>query len=581
MRLLDLNKVIIILFFGLFFFQSSYSDDAVDIWKKNSQDKSINSKNSQPDKKINENKIDFNKKNSNFKNIEIDNTLSKSTLEVKLYGIFDPDQNNFDLNMWASSESKEIKKTLLRISKLNLSKTAENILINTLFSYSYLPKGMSDEEFLEIKIGWLIQNKKDDLLENFLNKNPEFHNKKKVIQYLVDKNISNANLKDGCKKMNFVSKEIKDSYLEKFKIYCLIFNKKNNQAQLLYDILKEQGKSDKFFDDKVNYLLGVTEKTTNKINDKNLLNFYLSSVTNANFQYEPDEKTKKSIWKYLNSANLIKVEDIEDKQKIRSLEEAANNNSLDKRKIFEIYKQIKFDINNLINAEEVYKNFDNIESRALIYQKFLISEKIESKLDLLFLLKDLFKKDKLSNIYSEFLSETLKNFASDEIPKSYKEVVERNIIIKKDTVLGKIKYNDKILHKSRVVRHFTESEIPLKKTQKDLNNVYKKIKRNKNYFFSAKDLVLVEALKFDGVIIPNDINIEEISKKYPVPSNLLRLVKNDEVGFLALKIVEIIGEDEVSNLDSETIYFITNLLNRLKLIKLRNEILISALPQRT
>ena len=138
-----------------------------------------------------------------------------------------------------------------------------------------------------------------------------------------------------------------------------------------------------------------------------------------------------------------------------------------------------------------------------------------------------------------------------------------------------------ILHKSRVVRHFTESEIPLKKTQKDLNNVYKKIKRNKNYFFSAKDLVLVEALKFDGVIIPNDINIEEISKKYPVPSNLLRLVKNDEVGFLALKIVEIIGEDEVSNLDSETIYFITNLLNRLKLIKLRNEILISALPQRT
>ena len=581
MRLLDLNKVIIILFFGLFFFQSSYSDDAVDIWKKNSQDKSINSKNSQPDKKINENKIDFKKINSNFKNIEIDNTLSKSTLEVKLYGIFDPDQNNFDLNMWASSESKEIKKTLLRISKLNLSKTAENILINTLFSYSYLPKGMSDEEFLEIKIGWLIKNKKDDLLENFLNKNPEFHNKKKVIQYLVDKNISNANLKDGCKKMNFVSKEIKDSYLEKFKIYCLIFNKKNNQAQLLYDILKEQGKSDKFFDDKVNYLLGVTEKTTNKINDKNLLNFYLSSVTNANFQYEPDEKTKKSIWKYLNSANLIKVEDIEDKQKIRSLEEAANNNSLDKRKIFEIYKQIKFDINNLINAEEVYKNFDNIESRALIYQKFLISEKIESKLDLLFLLKDLFKKDKLSNIYSEFLSETLKNFASDEIPKSYKEVVERNIIIKKDTVLGKIKYNDKILHKSRVVRHFTESEIPLKKTQKDLNNVYKKIKRNKNYFFSAKDLVLVEALKFDGVIIPNDINIEEISKKYPVPSNLLRLVKNDEVGFLALKIVEIIGEDEVSNLDSETIYFITNLLNRLKLIKLRNEILISALPQRT
>ena len=70
-----------------------------------------------------------------------------------------------------------------------------------------------------------------------------------------------------------------------------------------------------------------------------------------------------------------------------SLETAANNNSLDKRKIFEIYKQIQFDINTLVNAEEVYKNFDNIESRALIYQKYLISENIETKLDLLFLLK--------------------------------------------------------------------------------------------------------------------------------------------------------------------------------------------------
>ena len=581
MKLLGSNKVIIILCIGLFFFKSSHSEDAVDIWKKNSQEKSISKISPKTEDKNNQNKINYNKENSNSKNIEINESLSKSTLEVKLYGIFDPDQNNFNLNMWASSEPKEIKKTLSRISKIKLSNTAENILINTLFSYSYLPKGMSDEEFLDIKIDWLIKNEKDDLLENFLNKNLEFHNKKKAIQYLVDKNISNANLKDGCKKMGFVSKEIKDSYLEKFKIYCLIFNKKDNQAQLLYDILKEQGKSDNFFDDKINYLLGVSEKTTNKINEKNLLNFYLSSVTNPNFKYEPNEKTKKVIWKYLNSANLIKVEDVEDKEKIKSLETAANNNSLDKRKIFEIYKQIQFDINTLVNAEEVYKNFDNIESRALIYQKYLISENAETKLDLLFLLKDLFKKDKLSNIYSQFLSEILKNFEEQEIPKSYKEVVERNIILEKDKVLGKIKYDDKILHKSRVVKHFTEKETPLKKTQKDLNNVYKKIKRNKNYFFSAKDLILVEALKSDGITIPSDINIEKISEKYPVPTNLLKLVKNEETGFLALKIVEIIGEDEVANLDSETIYFITNLLNRSNLIKLRNEILLSALPQRT
>ena len=51
--------------------------------------------------------------------------------------------------------------------------------------------------------------------------------------------------------------------------------------------------------------------------------------------------------------------------------------------------------------------------------------------------------------------------------------------------------------------------------------------------------------------------------------------------FLTLKLVEIIGEDEAHNLDPETIYFITHLLNQNDLKNIRNEILISALPQRS
>ena len=52
-------------------------------------------------------------------------------------------------------------------------------------------------------------------------------------------------------------------------------------------------------------------------------------------------------------------------------------------------------------------HLEKIEARALIYQKFLLSDKVENKLDLLFLLKDLFKKENLSNIYTEFLSDRL------------------------------------------------------------------------------------------------------------------------------------------------------------------------------
>ena len=77
------------------------------------------------------------------------------------------------------------------------------------------------------------------------------------------------------------------------------------------------------------------------------------------------------------------------------------------------------------------------------------------------------------------------------------------------------------------------------------------------------------------------MNYKEISKDYDVPSNLLQLAKREESAFLTLKLVEIIGEDEAYNLDPETIYFITHLLNQNNLKKIRNDILISALPQRS
>ena len=210
---------------------------------------------------------------------------------------------------------------------------------------------MSDEEFVKLKIDWLINNNKVELIENFLKQNKEFKGKSKAVQYLVDTNITQANIKQGCEKIEFIDNTIKDEYLEKFKIYCLIFNNKKSQAQLLLDLLREQNQSDKFFDDKINFLLGVSDKTSTKINEKNLLNFYLSSVTIKNFNYTPSEKTKKEIWKYLNAANLIKINDVNDNRKINELELAASQGKVSNKLIFDIYKQITFNINNLINVK--------------------------------------------------------------------------------------------------------------------------------------------------------------------------------------------------------------------------------------
>ena len=79
--------------------------------------------------------------------------------------------------------------------------------------------------------------------------------------------------------------------------------------------------------------------------------------------------------------------------------------------------------------------------------------------------------------------------------------------------------------------------------------------------------------------MPSNLKYNELIKELDVPKNLLQLADNNQKAFLALKIVEIIGEDEPHQLDSETIFFVTNLLNKTNLVTIRNKVLNSALPK--
>ncbi len=552
-------------------------EEKIDIWKNNNTG-NLN-KESTEIKKIKKEKIEVQNSNEQKIQIKIENELIDNSNEIQIFGVYDPEENNFDLNMWSNTNAEDVRASIKRLKKINLSKTSSEILENILLSYSYPPEGMGEKEFLQLKINWLIENNRSDLLEEFLKQNKEFEGKSSAIQYLVDKNIAQANIKRGCEKIKFIDSSLKDSYLEKFKIYCLIFDNKKSQAQLLLDLLREQKQSDKFFDDKVNYLLGISEKTSQKINEKNLLNFYLSSITIKDFNYSPSSTTKKEIWEYLNAANLIKIDDINDKGKIKDLEAAASNGQLNKEIIFNIYRQKEFSLNTLINAKNSFQSLDRIDARSLIYQKYLLSEDVNSKVEYLFLLEELFRKDNLLNVYSNFLSDNLKNLGLENIPEKYKEIAENRILLNEEESFGKVKYNDKILHQSKIIKYYIENE-EAKKVQKDIDRIFKKISKNRKYFFSAKDLALVDALLKDGFKIPENFEKKELSLKYDIPKNLVSLIEKKQNAFLALKIVEIIGEDEPHQLDPETIYFITNLLNETDLIKIRNKVLISALPQR-
>ena len=125
---------------------------------------------------------------------------------------------------------------------------------------------------------------------------------------------------------------------------------------------------------------------------------------------------------------------------------------------------------------------------------------------------------------------------------------------------------------------YFEEKYETEKVQDDLNKLLKSIKKNKNYSVSTKDLILLESLVSDGI---------KLSKKYKkmfnlnqshIPTDIQLLLNNNEVGMILLRLVEIIGEDDLKSLDSDSLYFIINILNQLNLDSIRNKLLLKVLP---
>ena len=305
-----LNKLVFftILFITLIFAIAFGEDEPVDIWKSEANQNE-------------QNNVDDNEKDITIESPVISEDIKKIVIKVEdriedknrsVIGIFDPEKNNFNLNMWSDTDGNEIKKILKRIDKLNLSRISEDLLFRILFTNAYSPKtNLSSEEFLKIKINWLIKKNRIKDLEILLKKNPEVGRVPGAIKFLIDEYLSSANIKSACEKVSFIDRELQNSYLEKFTIYCLIHNGQKDEAQLIFDLIKERGFEDKFFENKINFLLGITSTAGQKILDNNLFNFYLSHITIDNIQYEPNDKTDKYIWKYLFSANLIQTDNFE------------------------------------------------------------------------------------------------------------------------------------------------------------------------------------------------------------------------------------------------------------------------------
>jgi len=450
----------------------------------------------------------------------------------------------------------------------------------SLLTNAYSPtQNITEQEFISFKSDWLIKDANLELIEEYLIKNQIINLHPNLARYLVDTYLSVSNVKKSCEIFSKNSEPIQDEYLSKFNLYCLINYGKNEEAQLILDLKKELGFEDSYYENKINYLFGYLDEADKEISTNSILDFHLAHRTNSEFSYEPTEETPKIIWKYLSAANLLfKIQDIEitDVEKISTIEKAVNDKNYSEEELFEFYKKFQFNINQFLNAKEAYKSLSAIEGRALLYQRTLLAKEPKIKLEFIKILKDLFISDEIGDAFDLELKKFLGGINVEDVPSNFTTFYNSNLN-KKETADKKIKYNSKILHQSKLINYFN-GDYAKSKIEEDLDKFLKKIKKDKKYFLSKKDIIFLEALKSDGV---------EISKKYDglyevkqseMPADIQTMIDNNEIGAALLRIIEVIGPDKIENIDEDTVFFIINTLNQLNVDLIRNKLLLKVLP---
>ena len=103
--------------------------------------------------------------------------------------------------------------------------------------------------------------------------------------------------------------------------------------------------------------------------------------------------------------------------------------------------------------------------------------------------------------------------------------------------------------------------------------------KDKKYIITTNDEILLESLKYDGVQISKKYS-DRYSSTVNIPTDIQVKINDRDLGLILLRIVEIIGEDKLEDLGSETLNFILITLNQLDLDTIRDKIILKTLPIR-
>ena len=104
------------------------SEEKIDIWKNKKKNGNIENKQSNTVTKKNDIKPNLAEPVEANQDILITDGVIDNSQEIKVFGVYDPADYNFNLNMWSTTNAEDLRASIKRIKKIKLSSTSQEIL---------------------------------------------------------------------------------------------------------------------------------------------------------------------------------------------------------------------------------------------------------------------------------------------------------------------------------------------------------------------------------------------------------------------------------------------------------------------
>ena len=584
--LLKLSKRILIL--SIFVSSSSLVlSEPKDIWKqsqeitiKENQNKKIENSENNLNKDLPQTTFDKEKLNLSVNEISQSEEINDQEL---IFGLYEPEDTKINLNFWSDVDYNlysRVFETLLNKEKNSLVAVSEKVLFSKSNINVFEDKG---ERHLSFIADWLINNQKMKLIDQVIDQNKIINKNAKLLKFLFTHYLSLGQIDKACSYTKLMTVDVQSIDLEKYKIFCLINNKKIKQAQSQLELTRETSSLDNFFVGKVNFLTGISDQKSD-INFDNVFYTHLTLITNDSLELKYNNFSKsKELRNYFFKSNLANklLDDAmkntsPDKKKelndlVIFLERSVNEDLYPYEKILDIYKKYNFSFNQLFQVEDAVKNLRRPESHAILYQAMLLAQKPDIKLKILNNFKD-----KLTVNGLEKIAEPVYYLELEKIYSSNPDLIDQKIVEK----IKNFKISEENKDKSFNNNYFFSSEIKKlldkKLTKKDkkkilnlLEDFDKKIKE-KSYKLTNKDIALINILNVQKIDLPKSMSDVIYNKEIYIPNEIFNSIEkklNDEA---ILKTLLFIADlDETKNNYTRDILAIIKIFDNIKLDSLK------------